>query len=122
MADPATMIDARLRQAPALPDTRVDLMMRAIFAGGGIALIGAFGGALWFLSQGGSSSTGQLTSDEAFMVGFAALLGGIGSLFFARRSTPASSWLTTIVGWILGFHLFPPILTGAAVMLFAMSR
>lgn len=94
-------------------------MMRAIFAGGGIALIGAFAGSLWLLSQGGPSSTGQLTSDQIFMVGFAALLGGIGSLFFARRLAPASSWITTIVGWLLGFNLFPPILIGVALMIFA---
>ena len=97
-------------------------MMRAIFAGGGIALIGAFAGALWFLSQEGPTASGQMTTGQVFMVGIVALLAGIGSLFFARRSAPASSWIATIVGWILGFHLFPPILTGAAVLLFAMAR
>jgi hypothetical protein len=97
-------------------------MMRAIFAGGGIALIGAFAGALYFVSAGGPSSSGQMRSEEALMAGIFALLGGIGSLFFARRLAPASSWIITIVGWILGFHLFPSILTGVAVMLISMSR
>ena len=97
-------------------------MMRAIFAGGGIALIGAFTGALYFVSAGGPTSSGQMTSDQALMAGIFALLGAIGSLFFARRLAPASSWITTIVGWILGFHLFPPILVGIAVSLFAISR
>ena len=97
-------------------------MMRAIFAGGGIALIAAFVGALYFVSAGGPSSSGQMTNDQAVTAGIFALLGGIGSLFFARRLAPASSWITTIVGWILGFHLFPPVLIGLAVMLFSISR
>ena len=97
-------------------------MMRAIFAGGGIALIGAFAGSLWFLSLGGPTSSGQMTSDQALTVGILALLGGIGSLFFARRSAPASSWIITIVGWILGFHVFPPLLIGVAVTIFAISK
>jgi len=46
-----------------------------------------------------------------------ALLGGIGSLYFARRWPPASSWITTIVGWIVGFHAFPPMLIGVALMI-----
>jgi len=82
-------------------------MMRAILAGGGVGLLGAFVGFLYFLSIGPTSS-GQMTTDQATMVGIAALLGGIVSLFFARRWPPASSWITTIVGWILGFHVFPP--------------
>src|SRR6476620_4518990 len=97
-------------------------MLRAIFAGGGIALIGAFAGALYFVSAGGPTSSGQMRSDEALMAGIFALLGGIASLFFARRLPPASSWITTIVGWVLGFHLFPSILTGVAVTLFSVSR
>ncbi len=97
-------------------------MMRAIFTGGGIALIGAFAGALYFLSTGGPTSSGQMTSNQASTVSIFALLGGIGSLIFARRLAPASSWITTIVGWILGFHLFPPILIGVAVVIFASSR
>ena len=95
--------------------------MRAIFAGGGIALIGAFVGSLWFLSIGPSSS-GQMTSDQALTVGIFALLGGIGSLFFASRLAPASSWIATILGWILGFHVFPPMLIGVAVTIFAISK
>ena len=97
-------------------------MTRAIFAGGGIALIGAFAGALWFLSLGGPTSSGQMTSDQALAVGIFALLGGIGSLFFARRSAPASSWFTTIIGWILGFHVFPPVLIGVAITIISISR
>lgn len=97
-------------------------MTRAIFAGGGIALIGAFAGSLWFLSLGGPTSSGQMTSDQALTVGIFALLGGIGSLFFASRLAPASSWITTIVGWILGFHVFPPMLIGVALTIFAISR
>jgi hypothetical protein len=97
-------------------------MIRAIFAGGGIALLAAVAGALYFLSAGGQSSSGQMTNDQALTAGIFALLGGIGSLFFARRLAPASSWITTIVGWILGFHLFPPILIGVAVALFSISR
>ena len=96
-------------------------MTRALFAGGGIALIGAFAGSLWFLSTGPTSS-GQMTSDQALMVGIFALLGGIGSLFLARRLPPASSWITTIVGWILGFHLFPPVLIGVGLTILAISK
>jgi hypothetical protein len=97
-------------------------MMRALLAGGGVALIGAFAGSLWFLSLGGPTSTSQLTSDQAFAIGLFALLGGIGSLFFARRLPPASSWITTIVGWILGFHLFPPMLIGVGLAIIAISK
>ena len=89
-------------------------MMRAIFAGGGIALIGAFVGALYFVSV-GQTSSGQMTTDQAFTVGGFALLGGIVSLLFARGFAPARSWLATIVGWVLGFHLFPSILVAMAV-------
>jgi hypothetical protein len=97
-------------------------MMRALLAGGGVALIGVFAGSLWFLSLGGPTSTGQLTSDQAFTLGLFALLGGIGSLFFARRWPPASSWITTIVGWILGFHLSPPLLMGVGLTILAISK
>ena len=97
-------------------------MTRAIFAGGGVALIGAFAGSLWFLSLGGPTSSGQMTSDQALTVGIFALLGGTGSLYFARRWPPASSWITTIVGWILGFHVFPPMLIGVALTIFAISK
>ena len=68
------------------------------------------------------SSTGQMTTDQATMVGMAALLGGIGSLFFSRRLALASSWITTIVGWILGFLVFPPVLIGVAIPILAISR
>ena len=97
-------------------------MTRAIFAGGGVALIGAFVGALYFVSLGGPTTSGQMTSDQALTVGIFALLGGIGSLFFARRLAPASSWITTIVGWILGFHVFPPVLIGVAITIFTISK
>ena len=75
-------------------------MMRAILAGGGVALIGAFAGGLYFLSQGGPTSSGQMTSDQALTLSFFALFGGIGSLYFAHQWPPASSWITTIVGWV----------------------
>ena len=97
-------------------------MTRAIFAGGGFALIGAFAGMLYFLSEGGPTSSGQMTSDQALTVGIFALLGGIGSLFVARRWPPASSWIITIIGWILGFHVFPPVLIGVAVAIFGISK
>ena len=97
-------------------------MTRAILAGGGVALIGAFVGALYFLSLGGPTTSGQMTSDQALTVGIFALLGGIGSFFLARRLAPASSWITTIVGWILGFHVFPPLLIGVAVTILGISR
>ena len=97
-------------------------MMRAILAGGGVGLLGVFAGFLYFLSLGGPTSSGQLTSDQAGTVGLFALFGGIGSLFFARRWPPASSWVKTIVGWILGFHVFPPMLIGVAVTIFAISK
>jgi hypothetical protein len=97
-------------------------MTRAILAGGGVALIGAFVGALYFLSLGGPTTSGQMTSDQALTVGIFALLGGIGSLYFARRWPPASSWITTIVGWILGFHVSPPMLIGVALTIFAISK
>jgi hypothetical protein len=79
---------------------------RAILAGGGVGLLGVFAGFLWFLSL-GPPSPGQLTSDQAATVGIFALFGGIGSLFFASRLAPASSWITTIVGWIVGFNVSP---------------
>jgi hypothetical protein len=97
-------------------------MVRAVFAGGGVALIGVFLGALYFVSAGGPSSSGQMTSNDALTAGLVSLLGGIGSLFFSRQRAPASSWLVTIVGWILGFHLFPPIMIGMAVMIVSISR
>ena len=97
-------------------------MTRAILAGGGVALIGAFVGSLWFLSLGGPTSSGQMTSNQALTIGIFALLGGIGSLFFASRCPPASNWIATIVGWILGFHVFPPMLIGVALTIFAMSK
>jgi hypothetical protein len=97
-------------------------MTRAIFASGGFALIGAFVGMLYFLWEGGPTSSGQMTSDQALTVGIFALLVGIGSLFFARRWPPASSWIITIIGWILGFHVFPPVLVGVAVTIFGISK
>ena len=97
-------------------------MTRAILAGGGVALIGSFAGALWFVSQGGPSTSSQLTSDQAFMLGIAALFGGIGSLYFARRMPPASSWITTIVGWIVGFHVSPMLIGAAIVIVFGISK
>jgi len=97
-------------------------MMRAILAGGGVALIGVFVGGLYFLSLGGPTTSGQMTSDQALTVSIFALLGGIGSLFFARRWPPASSWITTIVGWIVGFHVSPPMLIGVALTIFAISK
>ena len=97
-------------------------MVRALLAGGGIALIGVFAGALYFVSVGGPSSSGQMTGNEALTAGLVALLGGIGSLFLSFRLKPASSWIVTVVGWILGFHLFPSILTALAVMIFAGMR
>jgi hypothetical protein len=96
-------------------------MMRAILAGGGVALIGAFVGALYFLSLGGPTSSGQMTSDQALMVGIFALFGGIGSLFFSRRLSPASSWITTIVGWILGFFA-APIMVDVLITIFVISK
>ena len=92
-------------------------MTRAILAGGGVGLLGVFAGFLYFLSL-GPPSAGQLTSDQATMVGMAALVGGIGSLFFARRWPPASSWIKTIVGWILGFFAYP-MLIDVALSIFA---
>jgi hypothetical protein len=97
-------------------------MMRAILAGGGVALIGVFVGGLYFLSLGGPTTSGQMTSDQALTVSIFALLGGIGSLYFARRWPPASSWITTIVGWIVGFHASPPMLIGVALTIFAISK
>ena len=93
-------------------------MMRGILAGGGVALIGVFVGGLYFLSLGGPTTSGQMTSDQALTVSIFALLGGIGSLYFAfSRFAPASSWIMTIVGWIVGFHAFPPMLIGVALMI-----
>jgi hypothetical protein len=95
---------------------------RAILAGGGIALIGAFVGGLWFLSTGPTSS-GQMTSDQAFTLSIAALLGGIGTLYFAfSRCAPASSWVRTIVGWIVGFFAFPMLLDVVVPIILAISR
>jgi hypothetical protein len=95
-------------------------MMRAILAGGGVGLMGAFAGFLWFLWV-GPSTTGQLTRDEAMPLGIAALLGGIASLYFASRFAPASSWIITIVGWVLAFNAFP-MLIGAALTIFEISK
>jgi hypothetical protein len=95
-------------------------MARAIWAGGGVGLPGVFAGFLWFLSL-GPPSPGQLTIDQAGTVCIAALFGGIGSLFFARRLPPALPWITTIVGWILGFFGFPALID-VALTIFASSK
>ena len=98
-------------------------MMRAVLTGGGVALIGAFLGFLYFVSAGGPTASGQMSSDEAFLVGLVALGGGVASLFFAfGRFEPTPSWLATIAGWIVGFHMFPPILMGMALMLMSIAR
>ena len=97
-------------------------MMRAILAGGGVGLIGAFVGALYYLSLGGPTTSGQMTSDQASTVGIFALLGGIGSLFFSRRLPPASSWIRTIVGWIVGFFGFPLLIDVALPIFLAISK
>src|SRR6185295_10784949 len=89
--------------------TRGHLMMRAILAGGGVGLLGVFAGFLYFLSLAPSPSPSQLTIGQAGTVGIFALFGGIGSLFFSRRF-PASSWIATIVGWILGFFAAPMLI------------
>jgi hypothetical protein len=97
-------------------------MMRAILAGGGVALIGGFAASLWIFSLGPSGRTaGQLTINEVLTLGIAALLGGIGSLYFARRLPPAS-WITTIVGWIVGFFGFPMVIDVALPILLAISK
>ena len=96
-------------------------MMRAILPGGGVGLIGAFVGALYYLSLGGPTTSDQMTSDQASTVGIFALLGGIGSLFFSRRLPPASSWITTIVGWIVGFFA-APMLIEVLIMILAISK
>jgi hypothetical protein len=56
------------------------------------------------------------------MLGIAALFGGIGSLYLARRMPPASSWITTIVGWIVGFHVSPMLIGAAIVIFFGISK
>ena len=97
-------------------------MMRAILAGGGVGLLGVFAGFLYFLSLGGPTTSGQMTSDQAGTVGLFALFGGIGSLFFARRWPPASSWVKTIVGWILGFFAAPMLIEMVAIPILAISN
>jgi hypothetical protein len=97
-------------------------MMRAILAGGGVGLLGVFAGFLYFLSLGGPTTSGQMTSDQAGTVGLFALFGGIGSLFFARRWPPASSWVKTIVGWILGFFAAPMLIEMVAIPILAISK
>ena len=98
-------------------------MMRAILAGGGVALIGAFLGGMYFLSVGGPTSSGQMTSGQAFAFSIAALLGGIGALYFAfSRLAPASSWIKTIAGWIVGFFAFPYLMDVAVPVILAISR
>ena len=73
-------------------------MLRAILAGGGVALIGSFAASLWIVSLGSSGRTsGQLTINGVLTLGIFALLGGVGSLYFARRFPPASSWITTVI-------------------------
>jgi hypothetical protein len=62
-----------------------------------------------------------MTSDQALTVGLFALLGGIGSLFFARRRPPASSWIATIVGWVVGFFA-SPILIEVAIIILGISK
>jgi hypothetical protein len=94
-------------------------MIRAILAGGGVTLILSpiVAALLW---TGGSAS--RMTSGEAVTVGIAALLGGIACLYFARRMPPASSWITTIVGWIAGFLVFPTLIDAALLIILAISR
>ena len=97
-------------------------MMRAILARGGVGLLGVFAGFLYFLSLGGPTTSGQMTSDQAATVGVFALFGGIGRLFFARRWPPASSWVKTIVGWILGFFAAPMLIEMVAIPILAISK
>lgn len=98
-------------------------MMRAVLAGGGVALIGSFAASLWVFSLGPSERTsGQLTINEVLTLGIAALLGGIGSLYFAYRLPPSLSWITTIVGWIVGFFAFPLLIDLALPILLAISK
>ena len=98
-------------------------MMRAILAGGGVALIGSFAAAVWIVSLGSSGRTsGQLTIDGVFTLGLFALIGGIVSLLFARRWPPAASWIATIVGWIVGFFAFPLLIDVALPILLAVLR
>jgi hypothetical protein len=87
-------------------------MIRAILAGGGVTLMLSplVAALLW---QGGSVS--RMTSGQAVTVGIAALLGGIACLYFSRRWPPASSWILTIVGWIVGFFAFPMLMEVAAI-------
>jgi|SRR5947209_10912816 len=98
-------------------------MMRAILAGGGVALIGGFAASIWIVSLGSSGRTsGQLTIDGVFTLGLFALLGGIGSLLFARRWPLASSWITTILGWIVGFFAFPLLIEVALPIVLAIAK
>ena len=98
-------------------------MMRAILAGGGVALIGGFVASLWIFSLGPAGRTsGQLTIDGVLALGIASLLGAIASFYFARRLPPASSWIRTIVGWIVGFFGFPLLIDVALPLLLAISK
>ena len=98
-------------------------MIRAILAGGGVALIGGFLGSLWIISLGPAGRTsGQLTLDGVLALGIASLLGAIASLYFSRRWPPASSWIMTIVGWIVGFFAFPLLMDVALPVFLAISR
>ena len=98
-------------------------MKRAILAGGGVALIGSFIASMWIFSLGPAGRTsGQLTINEVFALGFVSLLGGIASLYFGRRFPPASSWIMTIVGWIVGFFAFPLLMDVALPIFLALLK
>ena len=94
-------------------------MIRAILAGGAVTLIlSPF--VAFLLWQGGSP--GRMTSNDAVTIGFVALIAGIVCLYFSSRLPPASSWLLTIVGWIVGVFAFPMLMDVVAVLLLAVLK
>ena len=95
-------------------------MIRAILAGGGVTLI--LSPFVAFLLWQGGSSPSRMTSNDAVTIGFVALIGGILCLYFSRRWPPASSWLLTIVGWLVGFFAFPMLMDVVAVLVLAVLR
>jgi hypothetical protein len=99
---------------------RGNLMIRAILASGGVVLI--LSPFVAFLLWQGGNSPSRMTSNDAVTIGFVALIGGVLCLYFSRRFPPASSWLLTIVGWIVGVFAFPMLMDVVAVLLLAVLR
>jgi len=79
-------------------------MLRSVLFGGGVALAPMpIALLLW-------PDFFPLTTNEAWLVGVSSALASAMAIWTATRLSATSSWLVAIVGWIVGFNLFPGII------------